>query len=256
MKKLAFSIFLLTLLFACQNDQVESLKSKPNYSEITANLNKVYSNTFQVALKSNLKDVHAASFKYLISEFQITNLKLDPNKLIRENSNARANETADLDLSYLTLDQQVIAQPFLNNVLSMDSESELSKIDLLVNEFNQDVITSTLSEEQKLQLLSISSTVNAGVQIIADTIETHELKNIAGGRTNATRWDVRGALRSGVIGLGIGAIGGGKVGCAGGTVVFPGLGTATGCVGGAVIGGAVGFISGVAGSLLQDFIFN
>jgi len=44
------------------------------------------------------------------------------------------------------------------------------------------------------------------------------------------------------------------ISCGGGTLLFPGLGTASGCFGDAVIGGALGFVegafAGVAGSLL------
>jgi hypothetical protein len=58
----------------------------------------------------------------------------------------------------------------------------------------------------------------------------------------------------GVVGGVVGAVFGATTGATGGTVVFPGLGTATGAVGGGVIGFATGFIGGVgtaiAGQLL------
>ena len=66
----------------------------------------------------------------------------------------------------------------------------------------------------------------------------------------------RNVLGAGIIGLGIGGVRGGIIGCGGGTVLFPGLGTATGCVGGAVIGGALGFMEGVFGAIAGELLLS
>ena len=57
-----------------------------------------------------------------------------------------------------------------------------------------------------------------------------------------------------VVGFTVGAVKGGITGATGGTVVFPGLGTATGAVGGAVFGGALGFIGGAATSVAANLV--
>ncbi len=79
---------------------------------------------------------------------------------------------------------------------------------------------------------------------------------ISGGCTVNWRNVWAGAVISGTVG----AVGGLKIGLAGGTVILPGIGSATGAVGGAVLAGANGFIGGtlvgVAGELLTSCFRN
>ncbi len=118
-----------------------------------------------------------------------------------------------------------------------------------------------MSEEEKLELLS----VGAGIYALADFLEKGGMELVGEkltllGKDPIHSYNLRGRVDSravwggAVIGLSVGAVRGGLVGCAGGTILFPGLGTETGCVGGAVFGGALGFIegaaTGIAGSLL------
>lgn len=245
MKKFIFSIFLISLLFACQNDQVESLKSKPNYLEITANLNKAYGNTFQVALKS--KNSLNAIKDYLKTEVYNGNINFDAIQFENRAGAARAKVNEEIDISFLTAGQQLLAEPFLKSILSLDSLDNPSQAELIIQEFNQEVISSSLTEEEKYQLISIGSSIYAGVQIVAkisEAISNQELKN-SGGRVAGIRWSTKDALRAGVQGLAAGGLSGLYVGCTGGTVALPGFGTAAGCVGGAVFGAAYGFVGGI-----------
>ena len=64
----------------------------------------------------------------------------------------------------------------------------------------------------------------------------------------------RNVLLAGIVGLGIGGTRGSVVGCTGGTIVVPVLGTAGGCVGGAVIGGALGYVEGVVAGIVAELL--
>ncbi|MFM8913461.1 MAG: hypothetical protein ACKOE6_11195, partial [Flammeovirgaceae bacterium] len=218
-----------------------------DYKEITKNLDVTFNGAFSLALKSSTDNVYSDTYSYLQANYFTGNLEFNPNEIKREmNKSARIGSVNELDLSFLTNEQRVLAVPFLNNLLAQE---DLEIVKGLANSFNIDVASSSLSNEHKYQLLALGSAVGSAVKVIEETI----IKASSVGRSQGV--DVKGALQAGVIGLVGGAIVGGKAGCAGGTVAFPGLGTATGCVGGAVIGGALGFIGGVAESILQDIIF-
>ncbi len=243
--KRVFFIVLITIFSACQDNAVQ--KRETDYKEIAKNLEATFSGAFSVALKSSTDNVYSDTYSYLRANYFTGELDFNPNEIKGEmNKSARISSVNELDLSFLTNEQKVLAVPFLNNLLDQE---DLAIVKGLTNSFNNDVASSSLSNEHKYQLLALGSAVGSAVKIIEETL----IKGSPVGRAQGV--DVKGALQAGVIGLVGGAIVGGKAGCAGGTVAFPGLGTATGCVGGAVIGGALGFIGGVAESILQDIIF-
>ncbi|HSI78101.1 MAG TPA: hypothetical protein VK957_19545, partial [Lunatimonas sp.] len=128
-------------------------------------------------------------------------------------------------------------------------DMEIAKADAV--SFQQQVISSS-SDEEKMQLLTLSSGVlgfahfveNGGIEMIRESLGVHLNKSrIPNNRFGNCSVSMRNVWLGAVVGGGVGAIGGAKVGCAGGLVGGP-LGAAGGCVGGAVMGGASGFISG------------
>jgi len=241
MKKLSLIIF-LGLLSACETSEVS--EKCIDYSFVTENLNTVHKGVLDAALSGDHQNVYTSAYGFMKEHYFSGAFELDVES-IKNSPSGRSN--GNVDLSFLTIDQQNILQPFLQKIVSLDDVTEISGD---VEDFNALVISSSLNNEQKYQLLAIASSVKISAEFIQDALIKQRSLS---GRTQAI--DVKGALQAGVIGLGIGAVKGGYVGCTGGTVAFPGLGTATGCVGGAVIGGAVGFIGGVATSILQDLLF-
>jgi hypothetical protein len=154
--------------------------------------------------------------------------------------------------------QLLILKEFLDELFVTD---DYGKVKLFARNFQNTVKGANLSHEEKFELLSLGAGIYAladfldkgGMELVGEKIaflskESDTAPNLR------CRVDMRAVWGSAVISGGYGAVRGGIIGCAGGTVLFPGLGTATGCVGGAVLGGATGFIEGaalgIAGSLL------
>jgi hypothetical protein len=116
-----------------------------------------------------------------------------------------------------------------------------------------------LTRDEKIVLLSVIEVGNEFAKkfFAGGWIEVRRDIEVATGRVvggSGCSVDWRGVWAGGVVGGVVGAVFGATTGATGGTVVFPGLGTATGAVGGGVIGFATGFIGGVgpaiAGQLL------
>jgi len=165
-------------------------------------------------------------------------------------ANARKAGTVDLSTFEIYSKSQLdLVQPFIDDILD-EEDFNIAKSKAIA--FQQKVINSSLSFDEKIQLLSFSSGVisfaefveNGGIEqiqiILAEEIANGGSPN---GRVKRCSVSARNVWLGAVVGLGAGAVGGAKVGCAGGLVAGP-LGAAGGCVGGAVMGGAMGFIGG------------
>ncbi|MBD3631119.1 hypothetical protein [Cyclobacterium sp.] len=155
-------------------------------------------------------------------------------------------------------EQLPILLEFLNELFESD---DFGKAKFLSKNFHNKLFDSNLSNEEKLELHAIGS----GVYALADFLENGGMDRFgeqmavlvkgSGYSSNLRcRVDMRAVWASAVVSGGINAVRGGVIGCAGGTVVFPLLGTASGCVGGAVMGGAVGFIEGAFGGLAGSLL--
>lgn len=138
---------------------------------------------------------------------------------------------------------------------------DYGKVKHLAREFQNGLTGSYLTEEDQLELYAVGAGIYAHIVFLekggTDLVGKEFGLTDKDSGTNPNlrcRVDMRAVWGGAVVSGGLNAIRGGAIGCGGGTVVFPVLGTATGCVGRAVIGGAVGFIegaiAGVAGSLL------
>jgi hypothetical protein len=195
----------------------------------------------------NGKYFYGTNFEFwkITENFETINLL----EIFKENANGR---TKAEDFNTFTWEQLELALPFIDNLYSINSLSEVNSISY---DFTMQVANSTLSEQEKWGLFSLSSSAvnvayfidNGGTQVIyQELVQSLGDPNDPsfGGRVKGCSVDWRGVWAGAVVGLAGGAASGAYVGCTGGTVVFPGLGTATGCVGGAVLGGATGFIGG------------
>jgi len=240
-------IILLGLSFGCENNEVQ--KSQKDYSAIVNNLDLTHQNAFKAALSSDRKNVSSTTLKYLKENYYTSDIDLT-SIIYKQNPSGRVNDTS-LDLSFLTVEQELIARPFLEQVMSLDELTNINKIIFL---FEKQISYSLLNEEQKYQLFSMSSLIKQGVQMIKDA-ESGILVARSAGRV-AGKIDVKSALRAGVEGLLVGAIGGAYAGATAGTVVFPVIGTVTGAVGCAVVSGAIGFTTGVIGSIASQLFWD
>lgn len=175
-------------------------------------------------------------------------------------ANARTTGTVDLSAFEIYSESQLdLIQPFIDDLLD---EEDLNVIKSKATTFQQSVVNSTLSDDEKFQLLVVSSGIisfaefvdNGGIEQIQNALFESNQFQSSNGRVMACV-DVKGALRAGVVDLAIGATVGGYVGATAGSFTVPIIGTVTGGVSGAVVGGAVGFVEGVTRSILTDLIF-
>ncbi|WP_448518529.1 hypothetical protein [Rhodoflexus sp.] len=129
--------------------------------------------------------------------------------------------------------------------------------------FQEKVVVSTLTREEKIKLLSVSTSILAliefleegGYERIAHIVSQVKYgADIPTARVEGCSVNWGDVAASAVAGGLIGGYLGAKTGCTGGMVAGP-IGAASGCVGGAVMGFASGFtysaIGGIAASLYR-----
>lgn len=163
---------------------------------------------------------------------------------------SRSPETVSLSsFDIYNDDQFLLVQPFVDKLLNTE-DLDIAKRRAVL--FQQEVINSALSDDEKIQLLSLSAGIlgfaefveNGGIDKIKDALGIQMVENgFPNSRFRGCSVSMRSVWLGAVVGLGVGAVLGAKVGCAGGLVAGP-IGAAGGCVGGGVMGGASGFISG------------
>ena len=169
-------------------------------------------------------------------------------------------ENVDLSLfGIYSEDQLKLAQPFVDGLLNTE-DMEIAKADAV--SFQQQVISSSLSDEEKMQLLTLSSGVlgftefveNGGIEKIHNALGFNMNENgIPNNRIRNCSVDTRSVLAGAVVSGAIGGVLGFKSGCAGG-MVGGHIGAASGCVGGAVMGFASGFMWGVVGGTAASLL--
>ena len=275
-KPIIFS--LIILMSSCSQHEIPE-NSIPNYDLIiqgledmhTSNLNFAFENLNSVLSKQKksliLDENKLSKSAFLENSISFFNDQLfindsyfemfEESRIIDEELNSRV---LNFDLTYYSgfnQAQKSIAQPFVNNILNNVFNSY--QANSYVTNFNNQVINSTLSEEEKLELLSLSSATsslgvfidNNGVQLMSNFIQTLGYEPY---RLQGCSVSFRNVWTSGVVGFFGGGISGGVIGCGGGTVVLPGVGTVTGCVGGAVFGATYGFVSGSVAGVASELI--
>lgn len=176
--------------------------------------------------------------------------------------NGKTMSTVDLgSLGHYSDSQIALAQPFVDKLLSTEDVNSY-RFDAI--SFQESVVASSLTDDEKLELLVLSTSVvafanfleNGGIEriqaIIANELEANGIPN---GKTMGCSIDTRGVLADAVVGLVAGATYGGYVGATTGTFTIPGILTVAGGVAGAAAGGAFGFVTGalegIASNLLQ-----
>jgi hypothetical protein len=171
-------------------------------------------------------------------------------------------ETGFVDLSTFGVyseDQLILVQPFVDDLLNNEGIS-FGKSRTI--EFQLTIVNSSLSYDEKFQLLAFSAGVfsliefleNGGVEDIRLILAQELGFNGAFDRVTGCSISTRSIFADGVVGLVGGAAGGCYAGATAGTVAFPLLGTVTGCVGAGVVGGAGGFISGIAYGIASQLL--
>ncbi len=176
-------------------------------------------------------------------------------------ANARKNGTVVLStFEIYSKEQLVLFQPFVDDLLN---EENINEAKSKAVSFQHSVINSTLTEDEKLQLLSVSTGVISFAEFVekggiekVQNILSEELgkESPSNGRVMGCSVNMRDVMAGAIVGGAGGAIAGGYGGATAGTVAFPIVGTVTGGVGGAVVGGAFGFVSGALSSIAASLL--
>lgn len=278
MKTYILIVFAIAFFVSCQED-VDFNQPELDLTNASERLEQMYLDGLEIAVQSLNPRLRGGGGKGLILDYEFlqsqTFQHLEKNYFSLHDFNVEAflsdkpeagnytnidHNSADfleiLERAY-SGEQLLLLRKFLDELFVAE---DYGKVKSLARNFQNTLKNHNLSEEEKLELLS----VGAGIYAFADFLEkggmelVGEKLAVLGKEPQTANLRCRVGMRTvwggAVISGGINAVRGGVIGCAGGTVLFPGLGTATGCVGGAVLGGAVGFIegavAGVAGSLL------
>ena len=110
------------------------------------------------------------------------------------NSN-KSVDKIDLDaLEGFSKNQKLLAEPFLNDILAIKG---LELIEIKVNDFNELVTTSTLSNNEKLQLLSIASSVKVLADFLLNDVD--EYIRDTSKNSKGCSVDARGVLADAVV---------------------------------------------------------
>jgi hypothetical protein len=163
------------------------------------------------------------------------------------------------DYGTFNMAQVTVADQFITNMLAVDDLSEVGRI---VRNFNIQVLNSAFTQEEKDELLLLSSAalnlgdffMNNGIDIINQQMVSafgDPTSPTFGGRIQGCSVSTKSVWVSAVWGLTTGAVVGAYTGATAGTVASP-IGTVTGAVSGAVVGGATGFVTASIGSVVTQ----
>lgn len=274
-------LIVLAVAFATSSCQEEETQLTNDYQNQISALGELYStslNGISLELKNGVssnkqdlsalrKDVFVNSANFIdmhyftdheFSKEEINLIAESSNSFLEENSGSRLLQSELIDNGHYTPAQVELIEPLVDQLMAEDF---LNTADQVITNFNQSVINSDLTDEQKFELFSIGAASlasadflnNGGIELIASELNITYSSN---GRVMGCSVSSRNVLASAVVGLAGGAATGGYFGATAGTFTVPILGTAIGGVGGAVFGGAAGFvgglISGVAAELLTS----
>lgn len=273
------SVTLSFLIFQSCNDNVETELLNTSYQSKIEGLEQMYSLSFEhlnqnmSLFVTNKKGIAInklvdSSLNFLKNDFitrgridlQASDLELT-NRLSFPNTRTLEDNLSIQLANAFGEESRNMLQPLVDE---LTKTSELKDMSDVVDDFYAQVINSTLSEDDKIQLLSTGAGIKSLSIFFSDNGNLERFKNAifsngnSNGRltTKSCRINWRNVWASAVIGFAYNAGRGAIIGCAGGTLVLPLFGTATGCIGGAVFGGASGFFAGasfgIAGELLTS----
>ncbi|HMO33080.1 MAG TPA: hypothetical protein PKE63_04600 [Lacibacter sp.] len=174
----------------------------------------------------------------------------------------RVQEFDPIHFSLIFNEQQIyFIRPYLDSVLAEHDYNRIKEISVT---YEGTILTSSLASEEKVLLITLSRSIISLVEYLENGTYTeisNALQLVYEGNTRSgfqiqsrCTINVRNVMLGAVVGFFSGGALGLKAGCLGGTVVIPGIGTATGCVGGAVFGAATGFVSGAVSGIAAELL--
>jgi hypothetical protein len=176
----------------------------------------------------------------------------------------KSGNVEDLDLrqfSFYNANQLSLVQPYVDELLEIE---DVGKARILSTKFQDKVVASPLRTEDKLVLLSVSSSMIALTEfieeggdkqinnILQELYNTQGSKSFARNKGCGVNW--KSVWAGAIIGGAVGAAGGCYAGATAGTVTVPVVGTVTGCVSAGVVGGAGGFLSGALEGIASELL--
>ena len=283
MKKLVLSIATVCLLVTSCN-QVQELSPKNDFNEEIVLFSEMNRSGFHLATSSfgnNITFIGQSELDFDRGELTMDVLKglnghyfeaseSTIHKLanqyigvssLEKISDLRTSGTVDLStFEFFSTTQLTMAQAFVDELLNSD-DLKVAKSNAIL--FQQNVIASYLTEEDKLGLLALSISVvqfvefaeNGGIDEIENILAANlGIEGFPNGRFRRCAVNTRSVLAGGVVGFVSGAAVGCYAGAMAGTVAFPLVGTVTGCASAGMIAGAGGFISGVISGIASELI--
>lgn len=282
MKKSFYSILSLIILFSsCEQnqdlvpatnlDQEISLLKEMNsdglnlaVSNLAKNLKSNWRNEISLNQKGLVRDVLSGmnGHYFDVHEEVILGVLNHYGDVNLPNNRGNLRVVGYIDLSSFGIyskSQLNLVQPFVDDLLN-DEDISLGKSK--TNEFQSAVVTSTLTYDEKFQLLAFSTGVTSLIEFL-ERGGVNDIRQILANefglygsfdRITGCSISTRSIFADGVVGLVGGAAGGCYAGATAGTVAFPLVGTVTGCVGAGVVGGAGGFISGIAYGIASQLL--
>ncbi|MEW4922432.1 hypothetical protein [Algibacter sp. 2305UL17-15] len=252
MKKIKISLFLLIIITSFSSCEKNELNETP-------------SNSFNYAdLDSKLK-VHSNSIKDLFSSDETIENTFNKSFKTKSKNNISSKGLSSKNLEetyaqvYIELPSQLGRET--NNLLLEYYNDMINAYDYeipdLVNEYQNKLDSNFLmssNEKQEFQIILNAS--KYAIQALEEVYLSNEIQNNSTSAKGGGFWDCMRKTAGKKIGRGMvygavtGAVNGGIIGATGGTVAFPGVGTATGAVGGAVFGGAAGAVKGAVGGVI------
>lgn len=250
MKKITIFLFLIVASFiSCEkNELMESPTSSFNYYDLDSKL-KVYSNTIADLFSSEKTVGNAFNKSFKIISNNSKSSKASSNKNLDE---AYSEVYIELPSQLGTETNNLLLEYYNDMVNAYDYE-----IPSIINEYQNRLDSAFLmpiNEKEEFQIILTAS--KYAVQALEEVYLNNDTQNESFSAKGGGFWDCMKKTAGKKIGRGMvygavsGAIQGGLIGAAGGTVAFPGLGTATGAVGGAVFGGAAGALKGAVGGAI------
>jgi len=207
---------------------------------------------------TNLKGAHFIASDEFIDSFSNN---YSSKKIFGDNDTNELQAIHDAGINQLYNESQMLlVQPFLDKLITTNDFIKVKKI---ASDFQNKVILSQLVREEKIQLLSLSTSVEALSEFIAEGGDDAIRQRLSqmketnpSARVDAAGCSVnwRSVWAGAVVGFVSGAVGGCYAGATAGTVAVPIVGTVTGCVSAGVASGAVGFAGGVASGIASELL--
>ena len=240
-------VFSLILAFSCTNETIEKSELQQiNYDELNLKVDE-YLSSFEAHFKSEktllnaFESLHNETEKS--SEVPLMTINIDI-------SSDRVEYTSEDLADIYSIEQKVFLLKYFNEAANIRG-SELREVILKHKSKLESIV---LSKEEYNQIFSILDTAEKTVIYIEEMVaSTQSSKNYYSlSEKSNCFWDCmagKGSTigRGMVEGIVVGTISGGIKGAAGGTIILPGIGSATGGVGGAVLGAAGGAVIGAIG---------